>query len=314
MNIHHQQETSLQKDRDTKTKKEYIKPTIWFIASTLLIQETIKDLAEKILNRNIVFGPEEYKILSSDDLKILREYKDSFIKEDERTIKFITDFWKLFSNQIHKKYPDGFIFVAVGRSPAFLAKHLEFQGEEVKYCPISSIGCKPKTFSHYFVNAYKKYLDIIGLTKEFTSNSKKPIIITDYTYEGYSLRNFRELLAHPEIGITESENVRFSPITRCGGFYRENSIFNDCPTMSDDYQFLRKEEWDFPDNLYNDIMSNMKHKKYSSVPNIKAINFEPQDYYDRELKSLCKNWGVFEEDFKSKMMNFIVADEINNEK
>ena len=119
-------------------------------------------------------------------------------------------FAKLFSDGIHEKYPNGFTLVSIGRSPAFLAKYLEFQGEDVKYCPISNSGVYYDKLSPLLIQHYKEYFDRIGLTKEFANTTKKPIICVDYTYMGHTLHKFKELLSSTEIRI--KKNVEYYQI------------------------------------------------------------------------------------------------------
>lgn len=262
---------------------------------------------QSIFDRSIVFGPKEYKLLSSAELNVLREYGKHFTEENSKIVNFILDFGKLFSNRVHEKYPNGFIFVSVGRSPAFLAKYLEFQGKEVKYCPISNIRHYTE-FLPYFVQKYKKYLDSIGLTNEFVQKTQKPIIITDYTYWGGTLDNFSDLLAMPQIGINKGKNVIYSPITKGNSRYsRENNIFDCWPDEVNNYF---EDEYGFSDALYIDMMGNDKTKQFTSIPHLDPISFEPNGNGEKILNKYYQNNNRFEEDFNTKMMNFLIADNI----
>ncbi|MBO6088565.1 hypothetical protein J6P92_09535 [bacterium] len=260
---------------------------------------------ESIFNRSIVFGPEEYKILSSAELNVLREYGKHFTEANSKIVNFILDFGKLFSERIHKKYPNGFIFVSVGRSSAFLAKYLEFQGEKVKYCPISNIRHHIE-FSPYFVQQYKKYLDSIGLTNEFVQKTQKPIIITDYTHLGGTLDNFSNLLAMPQIGINKGGSVIFSPITKGNSRYsRGNNIFDCWPHKINNYF---EDKYGFSDALYIDMMGNDKTKKFTSIPHLDPVSYNP--YGEKIFNKYYQNNNRFEEDFNTKMMNFLIADNV----
>ena len=278
------------------------------VAFTASLQDINKlKAAQSIFDRSIVFGPKEYKILSIAELDVLRECSKYFTETNSKIVNFILDFGKLFSNRIHEKYPNGFIFVSVGRSPAFLAKYLEFQGKEVKYCPISNIRNYTE-FSSYFVQKYKKYLDSIGLTNEFVQKTQKPIIITDYTYWGGTLDNFSDLLAMPQIGINKGENVIYSPITKGNSRYsRENNIFDCWPDKINNYF---EDEYGFSDALYIDMMGNDKTKQFTSIPHLDPISFKPNGIGEKIFNKYYQNNNRFEEDFNTKMMNFLIADHV----
>ena len=198
--------SELPKSNVFEGQDEFVK-NISFTATYNLVQKlNLQKAAESILKRSIVFGPEEYKMLKPEELSTLREYGKFFREQDAEIVDFIVDFSKYFSKRIHEKYPDGFIFVSVGRSPAFLAKRLEFEGEKVMYCPISSLRTyRDIDYSSKFLRLFKKYLDSIGLTKELAQTTDKPIIICDYTHVGTSLDNFRFKSAALQFGANLSQ-------------------------------------------------------------------------------------------------------------
>jgi len=271
---------------------QYIKNKTAQIAFTAIPKELeLKTAVENILNRNIVFGPKEYKNLSKEDLSILREFKHTFSESDVyHSIGTIIWFARNFSKGIHEKYPEGFTLVAIGRSPAFLAKYLEFQGEDVKYCPISNIRCNTE-FSPYFVQAYKKYLDSIGLTADLAKTTKKPIIVTDYVYNGCTRRNFLKLLSLPEIGIEIGEKVMFWSIA--------------------DIVSASTGICDFPKNTYRWLFDEtMAEKRYTSIPSISAISYKEGCLGEEKFNKYYQNGNKFEENFDTKMMNFILADTV----
>ena len=248
----------------------------------------LKKAAEEIFNRSIVFGPREYKSLSQNDLFTLVDYQ-SFFKDDYyHSIGTIRWFAKLFSDGIHRKYPNGFILVAIGRSPAFLAKYLEFQGEDVKYCPISNISSRHTEFSPAFVQAYKKYLDSIGLTADLARTTKKTIVITDYKFSGGTWRNFLKLLGLPEIDIESGEKVVFRDIADIVSAW--TGICN------------------FPQETYRWLFDEtMAEKRYTSIPRINAPAYKAGSRYEEEFNKYYQNGNRFEENFDTKMMNFILA-------
>ena len=270
---------------------KYSKNNATQIVFTALPPETqLKTAVENILNRNIVFGPKEYKNLSTEDLSVLWEFLDTFTKADYyNSIGTIRWFASVFSKGIHKKYPEGFTLVSIGRSPAFLAKYLEFQGEDVKYCPISNISSRGIEFSPYFVQAYKKYLDSIGLTADFTKTTEKPIIVTDYVYNGGTWQNFLKLLTLPEIGIKIREKVVFQDIANIVSY-----CTGTCNFPKERYRWLFDET--------------MAEKRYTSIPRIDAISYKKGCDDEEKLNKYYQNGNRFEENNDTKMMNFILAD------
>ena len=296
-------------DKSSLVRDKYVTPNITFKASYNISKKVeLQKAAETILKRSIVFGPEEYKMLKPEELSKLREYGEIFKDSDSEIINFILDFGKYFSKRIHEKYPDGFIFVSVGRSPAFLGKHLEFEGEQAMYCPISGLRTyRDIDYSPEFLRLYKTYLNSIGLTKELAQTTQKTIIITDYTHEGTSLDHFRDLLARHEFGIKEGEKVKYSPITWSvnDNFLRKNCIFEDSPFLIDK---LRPNRWDFDDYLYKDIMIGSRHKKYTSIPRIYARG---GGNFPEKFNNYFQDGNKFKEDFDVKMVNFLTADSIH---
>ena len=114
--------------------------------------------ATEILNRSIVFGVKEYKNLSTEDLEILRNYRKYFQGNDWSSIDDMLHIAKLFYDGIHRKFPNGFTLVSIGRSPAYLAKYMEFLGKDVKYCPISNLSSYELRVTPYFIQEYKMKL------------------------------------------------------------------------------------------------------------------------------------------------------------
>ena len=252
--------------------------------------------ATEILNRSIVFGVKEYKNLSTEDLEILRNYRKYFQGNDWSSIDDMLHIAKLFYDGIHRKFPNGFTLVSIGRSPAYLAKYMEFLGEDVKYCPISNLGSYKLRVTPYFVQEYKKYLDNIGLTADFMKTTKKPIVCTDYCFDGDTLRNFESLLALPEIGM-DDKKMHFSSI----------AAFIEFGALKQKFSFYQIERMF---NIYHSVFDEMPlaKDKYCSLPRIVAKEFKPGDSYDKKLKKYYENGNRFEEDFANKMMNFILAE------
>ena len=300
---------SQKKNRSQNPIHQYVNTNNNIITFKAALPEAeLKSAAKKILDRSKVFGPKEYKSLSADDLDILRTYEKSFRTTNNKIINDIIDFGKMVSNRIHEKYPDGFIFVSVGRSLASCAKYLEFQGEDVKYCPASGLrgGFYQKDdFKPELVKDYKKYLDSVGLTKELTETTKKPILISDYTFEceGYTLENFRRLLSLPEIGISEGDMVKYTPVSGMRLFDRKDWIFD--YTEDPIYKYHRlKDSWF---SRYYHMLANDRMKFYCSIPRFDIDRYKGE-CYKGILNNYYDNGNKFEEDYEAKMLNFIIAE------
>lgn len=277
----------------------------------------LKNMVKTIFDRSKVFGPKEYKNLSADDLDILRQYETTFREIDwnNKIINDITEFGKMVSDRIHEKYPQGFIFVSVGRSLASCAKYLEFQGEDVKYCPASGLRggfYRNEDFKPEFVKEYKRYLDSIGLTKDLAETTKKPILVSDYTFEaeGHTLDNFRTLLSLPEIGIHERNMVKYTPVSGMRLFDRKNWIFD--YTEDPVYKYHRlKDSWF---SRYYHMLANDRMKFHCSVPGFDIYDYMNgmyhKEYYTELLNNYYNNGNKFEESFETKMMNFIIAESV----
>ena len=277
---------------------QYLKNKVMQIAFTALPKETqLKTAVENILNRSIVFGPKEYKKLSTEELSIMREYRKYFENTDLKNIPNMLYISKLFSEGIHKQYPNGFTLVSIGRSPAFLAKYLEFQGEDVKFCPVSHLSSVRLRVTPDFIQAYKKYLDNIGLTADFVETTVNPIIFTDFVYDGGTLRNFKSLLALPEFNMSNDKKMHFRSIA----FFTEVGLLQ----QKDSYYLL-----DGMYHKYRKVFDEPPTAKsmYSSVPYIDAQRYTVGTPYEEELSKYYQNGNQFEEKFDTKMMNFILAD------
>ena len=277
---------------------QYLKNKATQIAFTAIPKESeLKTAVENILNRSIVFGPKEYKKLSNEELSIMREYRKYFENTDLKNIPNMLYISKLFSEGIHKQYPNGFTLVSIGRSPAFLAKYLEFQGADVKYCPVSNLSSIRLRVTPDFIQAYKKYLGSIGLTADFVETTEKPIIFTDFVFDGDTLRNFKSLLALPEFDMNNDKKMHFRSIaafTESGLLQQKGSYY----LLDGMYRKYRK-VFDEPPTAKS---------MYSSVPYIDAQSYKVGTSYEGELLKYHQNGNQFEENFDTKMMNFILAD------
>ncbi len=134
------------------------------------------------------------------------------LADEQQVLRYVINVGDAVKNKLDALYPRGCVLASVGRSPSLLAKYLELQGKEVKYCPISDLKdlCNSEQIPSGFLIEYRKFLDRIGLTDKFIKETLKPIVFTDYTFQGLSLRNFELMLKR--IGIFAGPKVHFRPI------------------------------------------------------------------------------------------------------
>jgi len=168
------------------------------------------NIKPNILNKSKTFGLEEYKALSQADKVALRKSHKLCPRGDIKDIMTLSD---TIQYNLNKKFPNGYTFVSIGRTPSIFAKLLEYQGLDTKICPISDL----KDFSHIhsmlppkYVAKYGEFLKKIGISKESVEVAKKPFVFVDYTFHGTSLQNFEKILARDEIGIKGKNAVFLS--------------------------------------------------------------------------------------------------------
>lgn len=166
-----------------------------------------------ILQKFRVFNIEEFNKLTEEEKLQLRAFYP-FPKSD---FKNIMRLHKTMEKSLNKKFPNGYIFVSIGRSPSIFAKILEFEGKESKICPISYLResqNKASRLSSEKVSAYGDFMKEIGISKETVANTDKPFVFVDYTDTGTSLNNFKDILARDEIGIKEGKNAVFLSLNK----------------------------------------------------------------------------------------------------
>lgn len=175
----------------------------------------------EILNDFEKFGIIEYKTLSKQKIEALRDSLSS----DTRLIKarnaaiILGNTVKTNLDKIYN--PNKYVLISIGRSPAVIGKAIEYQGVDVRYCPISEIGnidlgYEFKDVISYLesekVSKYNEYLKSVNLSNDKIKQSNKTFIFTDHSPSGQTLKNFRILLERPEIGI-KAENVHYKNLT-----------------------------------------------------------------------------------------------------
>lgn len=171
----------------------------------------------KILTSFEKFDISEYKSLEQNQIFALRRFISKKVQENKNVI---LDFSNIIKTNLNAKYPEGYVFVVIGRSHAVIGKALEYQGIDVKYCPMSNLRYfdnnlfKEKLLSEKMKGgllSYNKYLKEIKLSEEEIKKNNKKYIFTDYTRTGTSLINFKYLINSPEINIS-SPNILYKSL------------------------------------------------------------------------------------------------------
>ncbi len=156
------------------------------------------EIAQKIFNSTKKFSIKNYGNLSEKELEALRNVckKDidtSYVAEDNLNTALN------LKTYLDEKYgKDKYVFVSIGRSPAGLARVLEFMGIETKYLPISGLRdftCVSAVMRR--LNGFDEYGDFLkdqGITNEEISDSDKSYLFYDFTHSGRTLEFFKNIL------------------------------------------------------------------------------------------------------------------------
>ena len=245
-----------------------------------------------ILNKFETLGIKEYNSLNPKEVKNLRKIlSDEQIEIRDSVIKLT----KIVKNNLEQMSPDGYTFVSIGRSPDVIGKALEFQGADVKCCPISNLRfdfyaddllSEPKYGPK--LDLYKNYMDNIGLSSEKINNGKKKICFVDYTSSGSSLKNFQRLLESKKINL-KSPNIKYL-------------------SLNNDLILKDKNNSRYISEIIDYCFESMRIKKYSEHKSIclERINFEneisaPTNSYFHKLMNFAlideyKRLGVIKDD------------------
>lgn len=162
----------------------------------------------------------EYRSLRTQKIQEMRSQIDSRLIEHRNAAIILSNIVK---KNLDKLYPNGYVFASIGRSPAVIGKALEYQGNKVKYCPISNLGRVPSVYDGFLdkvsnlptekVQKYKEYLNSINLTEQEIKNTQNTYVFTDFCGSGDSLKNFQLLLERPEINL-KSENIHYKALNK----------------------------------------------------------------------------------------------------
>lgn len=194
-----------------------------------IVNSFLEDRLYSIFDDYKTLGVNEYNKLTRMQKHRLRNFYP-FPKED---VTNILEMHSTIEQNLNRNFPNGYTFVAIGRSPALFAKIFEFKGIDSKICPISALGLDKNLaplFKSSEVSKYGEYLKEIGISKETVENTPKPFIFTDFTATGNSLHNFQGILARDEIGIRRSKNVIFVSLN-------DQLLYNSQSHLIDKYLF-----------------------------------------------------------------------------
>ena len=251
-----------------------------------------RNIAFKGLNPNDIlrpfekFGIAEYKKLIPEQIEALRA---SLNKELIENRNITIAFSNIVKTNLDKAYPKGYVFIPVGRSPAVIGKALEYQGVDVKYCPISlnkpmfgrGNDLEKFIFNSAKIAEYNKYLTSINLSRREIKNSNKVYVFADYTHTGKSLKGFKEILEGSEIKI-KSANVFYKSINN--DIISKNKGNKKLSTLSqiifNYFHSSNVKTYVHYDKLYPSDMHNVKRimdQQYSEP--CKQMNFALIDYF-----------------------------------
>lgn len=267
-------------------------------------KESLVEKSQKILEKFKSFSVEDYEKLSASQISILRKTSlqdGGFGSIQKESFEQILPAYNLMKKNLNTKYPNGFVFVSIGRSPAVFAKMLKMEGHDVIFCPSKSLQGNYSELSKEYINSFSKYLKSIGITREIINKSPKPFVFADYTSTGQSLNNFEKILTEPQIGISKFKKVSFVSINnellcdRKPSFLKNFSgfkLFNN--------HFKSNEMKNFIQIFFNEALI----KVYSPIPNLGQS----------KTKNYAKFMKTHEECFESKFMSFQFLDYLKNKK
>lgn len=163
----------------------------------------------EILGKFKKFSPSEYKKLTENEIKFLRQkfsellktedcyyYSEEILKKHQKAANYIEE-------TLDKKYgKNNYKVITLGRSLSSIGKSLGCKiGEEnVINMPVSdaSMFIYPPYLSMYMrkypIDGLKKFLEDNNLTKEIVENSDKKYVLMDFCYTGDSLKGCKNLL------------------------------------------------------------------------------------------------------------------------
>lgn len=157
-----------------------------------------KEITYSVLSKIRKFTIKDYRGLDNNKIRALRTVCES----DEKTKKASSDNIKMalmLKPYLDEKYgKDKYVFVSIGRSPAGIARVLEFMGVETKYLPISGLRNYPDVYcalgASKGLKEYGEFLKKQGISNAGISKSDKKYLFFDYTYTGKSLRAYSEII------------------------------------------------------------------------------------------------------------------------
>ncbi len=159
---------------------------------------TEKEITKNVLSRLRKFSIKDYKSLDNNKIHALR----TVCELEEKTKRASDDNIKMaltLKPYLDEKYgKDKYVFVSIGRSPAGIARVMEFMGVETKYLPISGLRSYPDVYcalgAAKGLKEYGEFLKKQGISNDNISKSDKQYLFFDYTYRGKSLKFFSQMI------------------------------------------------------------------------------------------------------------------------
>lgn len=166
--------------------------------SFIYSNQSEKELSTQIFKKTRKFSIRNYNKLSKEQLEVLRSYCENDMQAKEAAQDNLEIGLKLKEYLDNEYGEDKYVFVSIGRSPAGIARVMEFCGVQTKYLPISNLrNYEDEDCAYGAANGlreYGKYLHRQGITNEDIEFSDKKYLFFDFTDKGKSLRFVEKLI------------------------------------------------------------------------------------------------------------------------
>lgn len=256
---------------------------------------------EKLLNSVKKVTPDDYKKLSSEQLKDFFYYNldDNLQIAVEDNLAVALPLKKF----LDKKYgKDKYIFVSIGSSPSPIGRIFEFSGVETKYLPMSDLMYADK-YQDIVKSAgfeeYENFLKEQGISKKNIEDSKKTFVFYDFTASGKTLRIFRDLMLK-HLGLPEKQ-TDFRSLNEDILALRDE-IRKIKPDVITDRKLLKKfniKDPSFANSYIGNYLAFSEASKYGGIAHLDYRNFyQLNDAKNFESKS-------------AKIYNLILIDELS---
>lgn len=200
--------------------KEPLKEDVFYTSKEMFADKILdaKTTFNKLWEKFPLFGEKDYSTLSPQEVMAIRSLIGP---ESDKNAVTILETSKALKNIFDAKYGEnGYVFVAIGRSPAAMAKCMGFLGVESKVMPLSGLsGCMNSTAKTIvqdpYFKKYLKFLDSIGLSSKAVKRSDKKYIFADFCIpdSGSTLRITEKVMKDKAVGLP-CEKLKFVDINQ----------------------------------------------------------------------------------------------------